>query len=56
MTELSYHWSAGKFLDSNDVGSRLIAAIWLVLYVALIAMAITPGAFGMTAITAALSM
>ena len=56
MTELSYRWSGERFLDSNDSSSRVIATIWLVLYLALIAMAInTPGVSSMTDITAALS-
>ena len=37
MTELSYRWSAGKFLDSNEIGCGLLVALWLMLYLALIA-------------------
>jgi len=56
MTELSYRWSGERFLDSNDSSSRVISTIWLVLYLALIAMAInTQGVSSMTDITAALS-
>jgi hypothetical protein len=56
MTELSYRWPGERFLDSNDGSSRLIATAWLVLYLALIAIAIkTPGLSSMTEITAALS-
>jgi hypothetical protein len=56
MTEFSYVLSGQEFPDSNDSGSRLIAAVWLVLYLAMIAMAInTPGLSSMTEITAALS-
>jgi hypothetical protein len=56
MTELSYRLSDQGFLVSDYSGSRLIAVLWLVLYLALIAMAInTPGLSSMTEITAALS-
>ena len=56
MTELSYHWSGERFLESNDSSSRVIAAVWLVLYLALVAMAInTPGLSSTMEITAALS-
>jgi hypothetical protein len=55
MTELSYRLSEERFVGSNDSGSRLIAAVWLMLYLALIAMAInTPGLSSMTNIAAAL--
>jgi hypothetical protein len=55
MTELSYRLSE-EFLDPNDSGSGLIAVIWLILYLVLIATAInTPGLSSMSEIAAALS-
>jgi len=56
MTELSYRLSEEGFLASDSNGSRVIVAVWLMLYLVLIAMAInTPGLSSITEISAALS-
>ena len=56
MTELSYRLSEEGFLASDSSGSRVIVAVWLMLYLVLIAMAInTPGLSSITEISAALS-
>jgi hypothetical protein len=56
MTELPYRLSAEKFLSSSDTGSRLIAVVWLILYVALVTMALSAAELSsMTEITGTLT-
>ena len=41
MTELSYRVSDEKFLVTTETGSRMIAAVWLMLYLVLVTIALS---------------
>jgi len=56
MAELSYRWSKERFLESNDSGTLLVAAVWLIFYLTLFTLdLIMPGLPSTTEINAALS-